>query len=57
MLRSSRLRAGHAIAPGNRGGKSELRTGSMPGNTRSRQREGKCHREETAFWFLLRAGR
>src|SRR6266542_2444428 len=53
MLRCSWLRAGHAIAPSNRGGKSELRTGGMPGNTRSRQREGKCHRKETALRLLL----
>lgn len=36
MLIFTRLRAGHAIALRNRGGKSELQTGGMPGNARSR---------------------
>jgi hypothetical protein len=49
LIKSLRLRAGQAIAPSDRGGKSELRTGGMPGNPRSRRREGKCHREQTAF--------
>ena len=52
MLEFARLRAGHVIAPGRclyRRGKSELHTGGMPGNARSRRREGKCHRKHTAF--------
>jgi hypothetical protein len=46
------VRAGHVIAPSDRGGKSELRTGGMPGNARSRRREGKCHRKQTALLEL-----
>lgn len=57
MLESA-VRAGHVIAPRNRGGKSELRTGGMPGNARSRRREGKCHRKQTALPRLtLRDGK
>jgi hypothetical protein len=57
MTRFTPVDADQAIAGRKTGGKSELRRVSMPGNARSREREGKCNREETTCLVKARQER